>query len=96
MAIVSFGDKATEDFFIHARVSKKAGWMAVAGVAKRKLDMIHYAHRLTDLKVPPGNKLEALSGNLRGYQSIRINDQWRVILKWAQAGVAEVKICDYH
>ena len=96
MAIVSFGDKATQYFFIHAKVNKKAGWSAVASITKRKLDMIHYAHVLTDLKVPQGNRLEALSGNLKGYQSIRINDQWRIVFKWTAAGATEVQICDYH
>ena len=96
MAIVSFGDKATEDFFIHAKVNIKARWQVVASITKRKLDMIHYAHVLADLKVPPGNRLEALSGNLKGFQSIRINDQWRIIFKWTQAGATEVEVCDYH
>jgi len=96
MAIVTFADKTTEDFFIHAKVNKKAGWNAVVNIARRKLDMIHYAHLLTDLKVPPGNRLEALSGKLKGYHSIRINDQWRIVFKWTQAGATEVEICDYH
>ncbi|MEK6627718.1 MAG: type II toxin-antitoxin system RelE/ParE family toxin [Bdellovibrionota bacterium] len=96
MAIITFADKATEDFFVHAKLNKKVGWSAVVNVARRKLDMIHYAHFLTDLKVPPGNRLEALSGKLKGYHSIRINDQWRIVFKWTQAGAAEVEICDYH
>ena len=58
--------------------------------------MIHYAHVLMDLKVPPGNRLEALSGNLKGYHSIRINDQWRIVFKWTAAGATEVEIYDYH
>ena len=96
MAIVTFADKMTEDFFVHAKVNRKAGWAAVASIAKRKLDMIHYAHEFMDLKVPPGNRLEALSGNLKGYHSIRINDQWRIVFKWTAAGATEVEICDYH
>ncbi len=96
MAIITFVDKMTEDFFVQAKVNKKAGWAAIASVTKRKLDMIHYAHVLMDLKVPPGNRLEALSGNLKGYHSIRINDQWRIVFKWMQAGATEVEICDHH
>lgn len=96
MAIVIFADKITDDFFTHAKVNRKAGWANAATIAKRKLDMIHYAHVLTDLKAPPGNRLEALSGILKGYHSIRINDQWRIVFKWTVAGATEVKICDYH
>lgn len=96
MAIITFADKVTEDFFIYAKVNKKAGWSSVVNIAKRKLDMIHYAHVLSDLKVPPGNRLEALSGSLKGRHSIRINDQWRIVFKWTQAGASEVEICDYH
>ena len=58
--------------------------------------MIHYATRLDDLKAPPGNRLEALSGNLKGYHSIRINEQWRIVFRWTDAGPHEVRITDYH
>ncbi len=58
--------------------------------------MVHYAAKLADLKVPPGNRLEALSGRLQGKHSIRINDQWRVVFRWTIAGPAEVEITDYH
>lgn len=64
-------------------------------IAARKLDMIEAAHVLDDLKSPPGNRLEALKGDLDGYHSIRINDQWRVVFKW-KTGPQEVRICDYH
>ena len=60
------------------------------------LDMIHYAARLSDLKAPPGNRLEALSRDLEGYHSIRVNDQWRIVFRWAEAGPSEVRIIDYH
>lgn len=96
MAIVSFADSATEKFFETGKVPKGAGWVGVKDVARRKLDMVHYAHVLTDLKVPPGNRLEALSGDLKGYHSIRINDQWRVVFKWGASGPEEVQVCDYH
>lgn len=96
MAIRSFGDQTTEKFFETGKVPKGAGWVGVKDVVRRKLDMVHYAHVLTDLKVPPGNRLEALSGGLKGYHSIRINDQWRVVFKWGASGPEEVQVCDYH
>jgi proteic killer suppression protein len=58
--------------------------------------MIDAAAVLTDLKVPPNNKLEVLKGDLQGYYSIRINDQWRIIFKWANNNAYDVRICDYH
>jgi proteic killer suppression protein len=68
----------------------------IAKVARRKLDMIDYAAALTDLRVPPGNRLEALKGDRRGQYSIRINDQWRVCFVWRGGGAEEVEIVDYH
>lgn len=65
-------------------------------VARRKLLMLHAAVQLSDLKVPPGNRLESLSGNRQGQHSIRINDQWRVCFVWREDGVDEVEIVDYH
>lgn len=58
--------------------------------------MIDNAHQLNDLKIPPGNRLEALKGKLKGYYSIRINDQWRLIFKWLQGDAYELEIVDYH
>lgn len=65
-------------------------------VCRRKLRMIDNAHQLNDLKIPPGNRLEALKGKLKGYYSIRINDQWRLIFKWLQGDAYELEIVDYH
>jgi len=96
MAILSFADRITEAFFQSGRIGKGMGWAAVASVAKRKLDLIHYAAKLDDLRSPPGNHLEALSGKLEGFHSIRINDQWRVVFEWTTAGPTKIKICDYH
>lgn len=96
MAILSFADHATEVFFQIGKTGKGIGWANVASVAKRKLDMVHYAARLDDLRSPPQNRLEALSGNLKGLHSIRINDQWRVVFEWTGAGPQKVRICDYH
>lgn len=68
----------------------------LAGVARRKLIMVNNAGRLDDLKSPPGNRLEALKGDLAGKHSIRINDQWRVVFRWTADGPDEVEIVDYH
>lgn len=96
MAIQSFSDTATETFFKTGKAGPKVGWFSVQNVAKRKLDMIHYAAVLTDLKVPPGNRLEELKGNLSEFHSIRVNDQWRVVFRWTEAGPCEVRVVDYH
>jgi proteic killer suppression protein len=96
MAIPSFASPAVERFFREGRRLKGVGRANVARVAARKLDMLDYAAALTDLASPPGDRLEALRGNLTGFPSIRINDQWRVVFRWTDAGAAEVDICDYH
>ncbi len=64
--------------------------------AYRKLLLIDAAERLEDLKIPPGNRLEKLSGNLSGKYSIRINDQWRIVFRWKENDAYEVEIIDYH
>jgi toxin HigB-1 len=64
--------------------------------ALRKLDMLHHARDLDDLRAPLGNRLEALAGNRRGQHSIRINDQWRICFTWTKEGPANVEIVDYH
>ncbi len=70
--------------------------MNIAKVARRKLRQLEIANRLEDLKVPPGNHLEALKGNRSGQYSIRINDQWRVCFRWMDGGADGVEIVDYH
>jgi len=65
-------------------------------VARRKLRQLEIASRLEDLRVPPGNRLEALKGKRAGQHSIRINDQWRICFRWTDSGVADVEIVDYH
>ncbi|MBP6327551.1 MAG: type II toxin-antitoxin system RelE/ParE family toxin [Dokdonella sp.] len=67
-----------------------------ATVAQRKLRQLQIAGCLNDLRVPPGNRLEALKGNRAGQHSIRINDQWRVCFRWTAAGAQDVEIVDYH
>ena len=95
VAIVFFADKTTELFFRTGQV-KKVGWSNVKAIVARKLDMVHYASVLSDLKSPPGNRLEALSGNRIGYHCIRVNDKWRVIFRWTDSGPTEVDVSDYH
>jgi len=91
--IRSFGDKRTEALFRDEFVRDFQGF---ARIAKRKLEAINAASRLEDLMVPPSNRLEKLKGDLRGFYSIRINDQWRVILRWIEGEPREVRIVDYH
>jgi toxin HigB-1 len=96
MAIQSFAADEVETFFIDGLAPKRTGWSAVAKVVKRKLDVLDYAHQLNDLRSPPGNRLEALKGDLAGFHSIRVNDQWRIVFRWTDAGPAEVDVVDYH
>ncbi|OGR83367.1 MAG: plasmid maintenance system killer protein [Elusimicrobia bacterium RIFCSPLOWO2_01_FULL_54_10] len=95
--ITSFGDKTTEDIY-HGVNSKEARRIPsrIWKVAARKLDMINIAHAFQDLLVPPGNRLEALKGSLKGFHSIRINDQYRVVFKWHNNNAENVRILDYH
>jgi proteic killer suppression protein len=95
--IKSFADKTTQDIY-DGTASKSARRLPVElhAKARRLLDLIDGAGRLDDLKIPPGNRLEALKGDLKGFHSIRINDQWRIIFRWID-GVAEyVQMLDYH
>ncbi len=96
VAIQTFGNKETEDFFKFGSIRKHSGWRSLAAITARKLDMLHYAGDLLDLRSPPGNRLEKLKGDLRNFHSIRINDQWRIIFCWTDAGPTEVRIMDYH
>jgi proteic killer suppression protein len=96
VAIQSFASRTVERFFREGRISKRAGWAGVAKLATRKLDMLDYSEKLSDLASPPGNRLEALKGDLKGFHSIRINDQWRVVFRWTDAGPGNVDIQDYH
>jgi proteic killer suppression protein len=95
--IATFDDRATEDLF-HGRKSKQARRLAsgAQSVALRKLDMLNAAQSLKDLASPPGNRLEVLRGNLRGYHSIRINDQWRIVFRWVSGDAHDVRVTDYH
>jgi len=95
MGIRSFQDDEDEIFFKKGIAPRRKGWSSVAKIVKRKLDMIHYAADLKDLLCPPNNRLESLAGNLKGFYSIRINDQWRIIFRWDKQPF-DVKIMDYH
>ena len=95
--IRSFADRGTEDLFNGLESSRtRRSPPDVQSLAFRRLDAIHHAHVLADLRVPPGNRLEALSGSLRGWHSVRINDQWRVVFQWFNGDATEVQIMDYH
>ncbi len=92
--IKSFADAETKSIFNGIR-SKKLPF-EMQNVARRKLRMLDNAENLEDLRVPPGNRLELLKGNLSKFYSIRINDQWRVIFQWSEGGAHEVSIIDDH
>ena len=70
--------------------------MTIQNVARRKLRMIEAAKVVEDLRIPPGNRLEKLVGNLDGFYSIRINNQWRIVFKFENGGAENVRITDYH
>lgn len=91
--IQSFGDKDTHELFEH---ESNRRFNSIARIALRKLIQMNRAQVLHDLAIPPGNRLEALKGNLAGYHSIRINDQWRIVFIWTEYGPDRVEICDYH
>jgi proteic killer suppression protein len=92
--IRSFRDAETEKVF-NRRFSKRLP-TDIQAVALRKLRMLNNVHGLNDLRSPPGNRLERLSGEREGQYSIRINDQWRVCFEWRDGDVHAVEICDYH
>ncbi len=92
--IKSFKDKETEKIF-NLMFSKKLP-VDIQPIALRKLKMIHAAVVITDLRVPPNNRLEKLKGRHKGQYSIRINDQWRICFKWQEGNALNVEITDYH
>jgi proteic killer suppression protein len=94
--IRSWRRRQVETFFVIGRVPARAGWAAVERIARRKLDMLDAATRIEDLRIPPGNRLEALKGDRAGQHSIRINDQWRICFVWKDGHAEEVDIVDYH
>ena len=91
--IVSFTCKDTQALFTTGTTKR---WSAIKNVAERKLLQLDNATSLEDLKSPPGNRLEALSGDRIGQHSIRINGQWRLCFVWSEQGAIDVEIADYH
>jgi proteic killer suppression protein len=95
--ILNFQDRTTEDIYNGddtkaARSIPRTIWK----VAARKLDLLNAARDVQDLKVPPGNRLEMLKGNRKGWYSIRINDQYRIVFQWNDGNARDVGIVDYH
>ena len=95
--IESFGNALAEDLFDDKNSkTTKAFPPELRRVARRKLQYLHEAADLRDLKSPPGNRLEGLKGDFKGFHSIRINDQWRVVFRWSGGNAFDVQIVDYH
>ena len=92
--IISFGNSKTEQVWLGNRVKQLP--IEIQNVGRRKLRMLNNSVNLADLKVPPSNRLEKLSGKLEEFYSIRINDQWRIIFKWNAGNALDVEIIDYH
>ena len=93
MTIKSFRCKDSQRLFERASSRRFA---SIGNIARRKLELLHAASTLSFLKVPPGNRLEALKGDRNGQYSIRINDQFRVCFRWTGADAEDVEIVDYH
>jgi toxin HigB-1 len=98
LVIASFADKVTADLFhgIESKETRRRLPRELWFVARRKLDMLNAAHDISDLRIPPANRLEALRGRLKGKWSIRINDQYRVVFTWKPGEASDVQVTDYH
>ncbi|MBN1459021.1 MAG: type II toxin-antitoxin system RelE/ParE family toxin [Armatimonadetes bacterium] len=96
--IRSFKDTGTEDSFFgrETKAARRLLPMELRRQASKKLDALDSAAMLDDLRVPPGNRLEALQGDRRGQYSIRINDQYRICFRWTDSGPEDVEVVDYH
>ena len=92
--IISFGSKEIEKIWNGFVVKKPA--IEIQQMGRRKLRMLNNSQDLIDLRIPPSNRLEKLSGNLKDYYSIRINNQWRIIFIWENGNASNVEIVDYH
>jgi proteic killer suppression protein len=95
--IASFGDRATADLF-HGRSTARVRRLpqGILVLTLDKLDTLNAAHDINDLRSPPGNRLHALRGKLRGSHSIRVNDQWRIVFRWSGSTASDVRLTDYH
>jgi proteic killer suppression protein len=95
--IESFGNRLAEDLFYDRRSKETRAFPPeLLRATRRKILYLHDAADLDDLRVPPGNRLEALKGRNRGMYSIRINDQWRVVFRFARGSALDVAVVDYH
>ncbi len=92
--ILNFGDKNTELIWQGLRVKNLP--LEIQNIGRRKLRMLNNSQSINDLRIPPSNRLEKLGGNLDGFYSIRVNDQWRIIFRWIEGQSEEVQIIDYH
>lgn len=95
--IVKFGNRLAENLFLELESKSTRSFPTeLKTIARRKLQYLNAAVRLDDLRIPPGNMLKQLRGDLKEFYSIRINDQWRIIFKWCSQGASEVAIVNYH
>ena len=96
--IVSFKDQAAEDIFngVNSKAARKVCPQTLWRITSRKLDQLDSVQQLEELKVPPGNRLEKLSGNRKAEHSIRINEQYRICFVWGKSGPINVEVADYH
>jgi proteic killer suppression protein len=92
--IISFGNTDTEKVWNGIRIKKLP--IEIQNIARRKLRMLNNSFDLSDLRIPPSNRLEKLSGKLKDFYSIRINDKWRIIFGWNSGNASRVQIIDYH
>jgi toxin HigB-1 len=92
--ILSFASKETEKIWNGERSVKLPG--EIQDIARRKLRMLNNSHNLTDIRIPPSNRLEKLAGSYKDHYSIRINDQWRIVFAWNNGNALHVEIVDYH
>ena len=92
--IISFGNSQTEKVWNGIRV--KSLPVEIQNIGRRKLRMLNNSVDIADLRIPPSNRLEKLSGKAKEFYSIRINDQWRIIFKWNEGNASDVQILDYH
>lgn len=92
--IISFGSRETEMIWNGFRVKKLP--IEIQKIGKRKLRMLNNSQSIKDLRIPPSNRLEKLTGNLKDFYSIRINKQWRIVFQWENRNAKQVEVLDYH
>jgi len=92
--ILTFGSKETEKIWNGIRIKKMP--LGIQNVGRRKMRMLNNSQNISDLRIPPSNRLEKLTGNFNGFYSLRINKQWRIIFTWEKGNASKVEIIDYH